>query len=448
MSTKTYYISRLIMLIILVVFIFLGTTGCDSNESIKYDDDEIITPDIIPDPPADDDDGSTTTITDTDGDGILDENDNCVYYINADQLDTDADGVGDECDTDDDGDGVKDGIDACPTDPTETTDTDADGICDNTDNCVDLENEDQADDDGDGVGDLCDTSDDDPDEDGLPNSEDNCPADANEDQADIDEDGAGDACDNCLNDPNEDQADLDADDIGDICDEDIDGDGDLAIDFGGTDCDDENANTYVDDGTGVSAAEIFDLADNDCDALVDEDIDLATQGNYIDGTSDYDNFGLNMAGVGDVNGDGYDDILISSPWNDNAKGKIYLFLGHEDFSGELLSDSADVIFTGENDGDLAGLSVAAAGDVNNDGYDDILIGAPFNDEGGSGAGKAYLIYGANFTSGSLVNLASADISFTGSNTNDVLGIAVSTAGDADEDKKADILISAQDLILH
>ena len=95
MSTKTYYISRLIMLIILVVFIFLGTTGCDSNESIKYDDDEIITPDIIPDPPADDDDGSTTTITDTDGDGILDENDNCDYYINADHLDTDADGVGD-----------------------------------------------------------------------------------------------------------------------------------------------------------------------------------------------------------------------------------------------------------------------------------------------------------------------------------------------------------------
>ena len=118
------------------------------------------------------------------------------------------------------------------------TDTDCDGIDDSIDNCPSDANADQADSDGDGIGDVCDPSLD-SDGDGIDNDSDNCPEDANTDQADSDGDGIGDVCDvtdsdgdgidddldNCPEDSNADQADTDGDGFGDACDDDIDGDG-------------------------------------------------------------------------------------------------------------------------------------------------------------------------------------------------------------------------------
>ncbi|MDO5608975.1 MAG: thrombospondin type 3 repeat-containing protein [Capnocytophaga sp.] len=114
-------------------------------------------------------------------------------------------------------------------------DTDNDGVLNSKDNCPEIYNPDQADLDGDGIGDVCD---DDMDGDGIPNASDNCPRVANRDQADLDGDGIGDACDddwdgdgilndvdNCPRTYNPDQADMDNDGIGDACDDDIDGDG-------------------------------------------------------------------------------------------------------------------------------------------------------------------------------------------------------------------------------
>lgn len=151
-------------------------------------------------------------VVDTDEDGIPDEEDNCPYDYNPDQADLDGDGVGDVCDDDIDGDGIINEEDNCPT----------------------TANTDQADLDGDGVGDACD---DDIDGDGVLNADDNCPTVPNEDQADLDGDGVGDACDddrdgdgvpndedNCPDHANPDQADLDGDGVGDVCDDDRDGD--------------------------------------------------------------------------------------------------------------------------------------------------------------------------------------------------------------------------------
>ena len=150
---------------------------------------------------------------DVDADGVPDDSDNCPTVSNLDQVDLDADGLGDACDSDVDGDEVDNAFDNCP----------------------ELPNADQVDDDGDGYGDLCD---DDDDGDDVPDALDNCPFEPNTAQSDNDGDGWGDACDddddddgvcddvdNCMFVPNDTQADFDGDGEGDVCDGDADGDG-------------------------------------------------------------------------------------------------------------------------------------------------------------------------------------------------------------------------------
>ena len=107
---------------------------------------------------------------DGDGDGVTDAEDNCPAVQNADQADFDGDGIGDQCDSDLDGDGVEDTVDTCPT----------------------VASPNQTDTDGDGLGDICDP---DVDGDGFANGDDNCPVNANANQTDFDGDGIGDACD-------------------------------------------------------------------------------------------------------------------------------------------------------------------------------------------------------------------------------------------------------------
>ena len=96
-----------------------------------------------------------------------------------------------------------------------------------------------------------------------------------------------------------------------------------------------------------------------------------------------------MSAVGDVDGDGHDDILVGSEF-DAETGASHVVLGP--VTGTFDVSRADAKLVGEARGDHA-RRVASAGDVDADGRPDILVGAGWNDEGGSDAGAAYLVYG-------------------------------------------------------
>jgi len=103
-----------------------------------------------------------------------------------------------------------------------------------------------------------------------------------------------------------------------------------------------------------------------------------------DGESQLDTFGWSVAGLGDVNGDGLDDIVVGAH-GDGESGRAYVFYG-----GRWGDGCADLVLTGAVAGEEFGTSVGAAGDVDGDGFRDILVGAPENDEAGTNAGAAYL----------------------------------------------------------
>jgi hypothetical protein len=139
-------------------------------------------------------------------------------------------------------------------------------------------------------------------------------------------------------------------------------------------------------------------------------------------------FGASVAGAGDVNGDGYGDIIVGAPGLLTNTGAAYVW--HGSSSGLAIGD--DWVEAGAAAGDLFGASVAAAGDVNGDGYGDIIVGAP-----GADAGGVYAYYGAETGLGD-----SADWSAGGSGGLQHFGTSVAGAGDVNGDGYADILIGA------
>jgi hypothetical protein len=154
-----------------------------------------------------------------------------------------------------------------------------------------------------------------------------------------------------------------------------------------------------------------------------------------EGASDY--FGNSVAGTGDMNGDGYADVIVGAYHNNDggsAAGKVYVYYG----SDEGLSPTPDWTTVGENAGDEFGYSVAGAGDVNGNGYTDIVIGAWKSDDGGSDAGKIYVYYGSNSNPGSV-----PDWTTVGENADDRFGSRVlSRAGGLNNDRYLGIIAGA------
>lgn len=144
--------------------------------------------------------------------------------------------------------------------------------------------------------------------------------------------------------------------------------------------------------------------------------------------------GTSLTAVGDVDGDGLSDLAVGSPTVDQdapSAGRVSLWFGPQD------SSQADVVYVSDQPLDYAGQSIAAAGDVNADGWNDLLIGAPLSGEDGARSGKVWLVHGPLIEGGDLADLAT---SFLGEQPDDYAGASVSSAGDVDGDGADDILL--------
>lgn len=165
---------------------------------------------------------------------------------------------------------------------------------------------------------------------------------------------------------------------------------------------------------------------------------LAAADGAMTGESNHDQLGSAVAGGGDVNGDGLDDVLIGAPFNDaegDDAGAAYLALG----PATTGMNQPDARLVGEEIGDRAGTSLAVVGDVDGDGYDDVVVGAPGSDEAGTDAGAAYLLFGPL---AGPIDLANADARLLGAAAFDNAGQSVAAAGDVNGDLFLDVLVGA------
>jgi hypothetical protein len=143
-------------------------------------------------------------------------------------------------------------------------------------------------------------------------------------------------------------------------------------------------------------------------------------------------FGVSVASAGDFNGDGYPDFIIGA-LQAGYEGKAFIYYG-----GPSLDATPDFTLTGESTGAITafGASVASAGDVNEDGFGDVIVGAPWYGGGGNKPGRAYVFFGGAAPD------AVPDRVFPGVGFYDQLGSVVGSAGDMNGDGHPDLFASA------
>ncbi|PUE36523.1 Ig-like domain-containing protein [Limnohabitans sp. Hippo4] len=184
---------------------------------------------------------------------------------------------------------------------------------------------------------------------------------------------------------------------------------------------------------------------------------LSTTPDALSITSTFDTAGFSVSSAGDVNGDGWIDMIISAHFQTVSglvgnTGKTYVVYGSAALSalqtislGNVGGTVPGFVISGWQAGEESGTSVSSAGDFNGDGKADLLVSAYFNDTAGSQAGATYVILGkTGNTAVDLANIKNNTGGFVilGENGQDMSGVSVSSGGDINGDGLGDILIGA------
>lgn len=181
-----------------------------------------------------------------------------------------------------------------------------------------------------------------------------------------------------------------------------------------------------------------------------------SNGFALSGVATGDELGSAVAAAGDINVDGLGDVVLGAPKadpNGASSGASYVVFGSDQarpasFNLSGLNGSTGFAINGIDAGDEAGRSVSAAGKVNLDAFDDLIIGAPYADPNGESSGESYVVYGKDEAWSSLLQLSTLNgangFTLNGVAGADESGRSVSTAGDINGDGRSDILIGAPD----
>jgi hypothetical protein len=212
-----------------------------------------------------------------------------------------------------------------------------------------------------------------------------------------------------------------------------------AGDVNGDGFDDLIVGAVFDDPNGDSSGASFVVfGKTDGTAVELSDIEAGTGGFVINGVSAFDSSGLPVRSAGDVNGDGFDDLIVGAHLDDpngDASGASFVVFGKSDGTKVELSDVeaglGGFVINGVGQYDRSGRSVSSAGDVNGDGFDDLIVGAWYDEPNGAYSGASFVVFGK--ADGTAVELSDVEAGIggfviNGVSASDQAGNSVSSAG--------------------